>query len=73
MQNKEGKMSNKAEVSNKTNTSDTSTFDEGNNNQVLMETLELKILSNSTLRWYTGDINPVTGLRAKRTCLYLAR
>ena len=94
-------MSDKAEVLNKTNTSDTSTIGELGKRRVftfnrptsdekspsfvkgikaevakileLPDGRKLKIFSNSSQCWYTGDINPVTGLKPKVTCLYLAR
>ncbi|CAG8703505.1 2597_t:CDS:1, partial [Funneliformis caledonium] len=85
-------MSDKAEVLNKTNTSDISTIDKLDkdkdntpnrltsdekifSNQVatlaneMVKFIEapdgtkLKIFSNSSQAWYTGDINPVTDMR----------
>ena len=44
----------------------------GLNGQIMKETLEQKIISGPSL-WYTGDINPVTGMRARVVCLFLGR
>ncbi|CAB4375669.1 unnamed protein product [Rhizophagus irregularis] len=101
-QNKESKMSDKVEVLNKTNTSDTSTIGELDkdrdntpnrltsdekisSNQVATlankvvkfiegpDGTKLKIYSNSPQAWYTGDINPVTGVRPMIDTKYLAK
>ena len=85
----ESKMSDKAEVLNKTNTSDTSTIDENTPNHLITDEkissnqvvkfiedrdgTKLKIFSNSSQAQYTGDINPVTGMRPKLSYSYLAK
>ena len=35
--------------------------------------IKLKIFPNSSQQWYSGIVNPVTGLKPKLTDMYLAR